>query len=273
VLQSRATNVIQGASVQELLVEACRRNNTELLNEVLEDKEDDEISNLLNNTTTVMGNHLYHEAASRGNCMCSALIIDLWFHGARIALEPMAHSHTRCQVLIDELLILPYLTIDEIVDLLLDQPGFECDPVNRVEGDTPLHSAIRWINSEPPAQREFGNALVEMMLEAGSNPRVKNKGGLNALQLVDPRNTGLRELIQKHEYASLNAGDFVSADEVSVSVTANNKKSVPAEEDEDAEFSGSDDEERAEWERRRQGRKRWGGYIADQVLKSQCLRI
>jgi hypothetical protein len=199
----------QGASVSELLIEACRRNNTDLLHEILESKSDPEIALLLNTTTTVMGNHLYHEAALRGNY--------------------------------------------EIIDALLDMPDFECDPVNRVEGDTPLHSAIRWINSEPEAQREFGNALVEMMLEAGSNPRVKNKGGLTPLQLVDPRNEGLKEVIRKHEYASLNAGDFVDASEVSVQ--GGQGVLGPAEEegqdDDDAEFSGSDDEERAEWERRR----------------------
>ncbi|KAK2015741.1 ankyrin repeat protein [Colletotrichum eremochloae] len=209
----------EGASVKELLIEACRRNNTDLFNEVVADiKDEDELSRVLNETTTVMGNHLYHEAASRGNY----------------------------------------------------QPNFECDPVNRLEGDTPLHTAIRWINSEPPAQREFGNALVEMMLEAGSNPRVKNKGGLTAVQLVDPRNTGLRDLIQKHEYASLNAGDFISVGASSAvpstkapavpNAAAPPVPTVPApgyvddESDEDAEFSGSDDEERAEWERRRKER-------------------
>jgi len=184
------------------------------LHEVLEDKGDDEIALLLNNTTTVMGNHLYHEAAARGNY--------------------------------------------EVIDALLDQPGFECDPINRVEGDTPLHTAIRWINSEPTEQREFGNSLVDMMLEAGSSPRIRNKGGLTPLQLVDPRNTALRELIQKHEYASLNAGDFVSAGDVSISVTAKGPQQTREDEeddDDDAEFSGSDEEERAEWERRRRAKR------------------
>ncbi|KAK4218995.1 hypothetical protein QBC37DRAFT_166009 [Rhypophila decipiens] len=206
----------EGATIQEQLIEACRRDNTSLLSELLSSVSSPEAAaDLLNNTTTVMGNHLYHEAASRGNY--------------------------------------------DVIDMLLDQDGFECDPINRLEGDTPLHSAIRWINSEPPAQREFGNALVEMMLEAGSNPRVKNKGGLTPLQLVDPRNTSLKEVIQKHEYASLNAGDFVSADEVSISKNSkfvvNNHVEAEEEEDEDAEFSGSDDEERAEWERRRRNRR------------------
>ena len=84
-----------------------------------------------------------------------------------------------------------------------------------------------------------------MMLEAGSNPRLKNKGGLTAYHLVDPSNAELRELIQKHEYASLNRGDFVE------DVVTTKEES---EEDEDAEFSGSDEEERAEWERRRRER-------------------
>ena len=174
----------------------------------------------------MLGNHLYHEAALRGNY--------------------------------------------EIIDALLDQPGFECDPVNRIEGDTPLHSAIRWINSEPAEQREFGNSLVEMMLEAGSSSRVKNKGGLTPLQLVDPRNTALRELIQRHEYANLNAGDFVNADDVSVSKSGDAMLRLQLQQqggqgsaaggghdddDDEAEFSGSDEEERAEFERRRRGKR------------------
>ncbi|KAJ4185948.1 hypothetical protein NW767_012809 [Fusarium falciforme] len=206
-----------GASVKELLIEACRRNNTDLLTECLEDKSDPEITKLLNETTTVMGNHLYHEAASRGNY--------------------------------------------EIIDLLLDQPDFECDPLTRLEGDTPLHTAIRWINSEPPAQRPFGNALVEMMLEAGSNPRVKNKARLTPYQLVDPTNKELRELIQKHEYANQNAGDFINVDNSAASAKHGGHKHAVAEgvddeSDDDAEFSGSDEEERAEWERRRKERRR-----------------
>ncbi|KAI0838288.1 hypothetical protein F5Y06DRAFT_269077 [Hypoxylon sp. FL0890] len=220
----------EGASVKEQLIEACRRNNVDLLNEIISNcKNDDEISDLLNNTTTVMGNHLYHEAALQGNY--------------------------------------------EIIDTLLDQPNFECDPLTRLEGDTPLHSAIRWINSEPPAQRPFGNALVSMMLEAGSSTRVRNKAKLTPYQLVDPSNTGLRDLIQKHEYAELNAGDFVNdVEEIravtgktgagNAAVNANAYVDVREEQDgnsdddDDAEFSGSDEEERAEWERRRKNKGR-----------------
>jgi len=206
----------EGASAKEQLVEACRRNNVELLTEIVSNcKNDDEISDLLNNTKSVLGNHLYHEAALQGNY--------------------------------------------EIIDMLLDQPNFECDPINRIEGDTPLHSAIRWINSEPPAQREFGNALVEMMLEAGSSTRVKNKAKLTPYHLVDPRNAGLRELIQKHEYASLNSGDFVDVSDVKPATGLVSQQGAGRgdyDDDDDAEFSGSDEEERAEFERHRANKGR-----------------
>jgi hypothetical protein len=55
--------------------------------------------------------------------------------------------------------------------MLLDQEGFECDPINRREGDTPLHSAVRWANEVTADQREYASSLLEMMLEAGSDPR------------------------------------------------------------------------------------------------------
>ncbi|KAI1779326.1 hypothetical protein F4818DRAFT_404143 [Hypoxylon cercidicola] len=216
----------EGASVGERLIEACRRDNVELLDEIIADYEgkEEELANLLNNTTTVMGNHLYHEAALRGNY--------------------------------------------DIIDRLLDQDNFEIDRTNRADGDTPLHCAIRWINGEPPAQREFGNALVAMMLEAGSSTRVRNKAKLLPVQLVDPSNAPLRDLIQKHEYAELNAGDFVDADRAGKPAPSNKNPAAAAafvdvpqhdeeeDDDDDAEFSGSDEEERAEWERRRKTKGR-----------------
>ena len=97
-----------------------------------------------------------------------------------------------------------------------------------------------------------------MMLEAGSSTRIKNKARLTPLQLVDPTNKALRDLIQQHEYESLNAGDFVPADEIkgggrgggggNVLVGASHQEE---DDDDEAEFSGSDEEERAEFERRK----------------------
>ena len=60
----------KGASPGELLIEAARRNNTDLLKEVIDGCESAEkAAILLNETKTVLGNYLYHEAALRGNCL------------------------------------------------------------------------------------------------------------------------------------------------------------------------------------------------------------
>ncbi|OAA62467.1 Ankyrin repeat-containing domain protein [Niveomyces insectorum RCEF 264] len=221
----------EGASPQEQLIEACRRNNTDLLAEVLAGRSEADAARLLNETTTVLGNHLYHEAAAQGNY--------------------------------------------EVIDVLLDQPGFECDPVTRRGRDTPLHTIVRWANSEPPAQQPFARALVSMMLEAGANPRLRNAAGQTPAQLVDPRYTELRQLLQQQEYALLNAGDFVDTDALAppaapapAAASKNNKTTAAAaaaaarsslnqddDDDDAAEFSGSDEEERAEWERRRRARR------------------
>ena len=60
---------------------------------------------------------------------------------------------------------------DDVIDMLLDQEGFECDPISQREGDTPLHSAVRWANEQPTGNQENVLSLISMMLEAGSDPR------------------------------------------------------------------------------------------------------
>ncbi|KAK0109884.1 hypothetical protein ONS95_002555 [Cadophora gregata] len=162
----------EGASVGEILIEAARRNNTDLLKETIDSiGDEDKVAKILNETKTVLGNYIYHEAALRGNY--------------------------------------------EIIDMLLDQPGFECDPISRIEHDTPLHSAIRYLNSltesSPltPAISTFSTELITMMIEAGSDPRLRNKANLTPYQLVDPRNEKLRQQLQDAVDVVQNQGDYI----------------------------------------------------------------
>ena len=67
-------------------------------------------------------------------------------------------------------------TLGNVIDMLLDQEGFECDPINEREGDSPLHCVVRYINQSPRSQWEAGSGLVEMMLEAGNDPRLVSHG-------------------------------------------------------------------------------------------------
>ncbi|KAI6351045.1 hypothetical protein MCOR25_010188 [Pyricularia grisea] len=95
-----------------------------------------------------------------------------------------------------------------------------------------------------------------MMLSDGASTRIRNKQRRTPLQLVevvDKGNEALKEIIRRQEYEELNRGDFVDAD--SVAAPAVSQQQVREESsDDDAEFSGSDDEERAEWERRRKAK-------------------
>jgi hypothetical protein len=99
--------------------------------------------------------------------------------------------------------------------MLLDQEGFECDPISRIEGDTPLHSAVRYINtlteSQPsnPDISSFAQELISMMIEAGSDPRIRNKANLTPYQLTDPRNEALKQQLQDAVDIVQNQGDFI----------------------------------------------------------------
>ena len=119
---------IKGASPRELLLEASRRNNTSLLNELLSSLSSPEkIAQLLNTATDGVGNYCLHVAASYGSY--------------------------------------------EVLDTLLDQEGLEVDPVDRLEKDTPLHKAVRFVNGLDKGEWEAGGSIVELLLDAGADPR------------------------------------------------------------------------------------------------------
>ncbi|TVY50252.1 Ankyrin repeat-containing protein [Lachnellula cervina] len=161
---------VEGASPGEQLIEACRRNNTDLLLTLISATgSPTATATLLNDTQTVLGNHAYHEAALRGNY--------------------------------------------EIIDLLLDQDLFECDPLTRHDLDTPLHSAVRYLNSLPlplsPHNLEFATNLITMMLDAGSDPRVRNKAHLTPAALCDPGLRKIRELLEEAVFVQMERGGLV----------------------------------------------------------------
>lgn len=55
--------------------------------------------------------------------------------------------------------------------MILDQEGVEVDPVDRMERDTPLHKAVRWVNGLEKGGWEAGGQVVELLLDAGADPR------------------------------------------------------------------------------------------------------
>jgi len=103
---------------------------------------------------------------------------------------------------------------DEVLDLLLDQEGIEIDEIDRLERDTPLHKAVRYVNSlDKSAWESEGHPIVDILLDAGCDPRIRNKAKLKPVELADPRNTVLRGMLQKGEYAMTAGGDVVQEDD------------------------------------------------------------
>lgn len=130
----------------------------------------------------------------------------------------------------------------EALDHLLDQEGLEVDPINRMEKETPLHKAVQYANKE----KEHGVHVVEMLIDAGADPRsiyphpvatflhelllyllcvrnsnsdvqlrtnrIRNKQKQRPIDIVDPRDTKLRGILQRAEYA-MTAGNDVVADD------------------------------------------------------------
>lgn len=81
-----------------------------------------------------------------------------------------------------------------------------------MEADTPLHKAVRYVNSLSKAEWPAGTPVVDILLDAGCDPRIRNKAKLKPVELVDPRNTELRELLRKGEFAMMMGGDVVEDD-------------------------------------------------------------
>jgi ankyrin repeat protein len=87
----------------------------------------------------------------------------------------------------------------EVLDHLLDQELVEVDPLNRLQQDTPLHSAVRYSLEEP----EHGAFLVETLIEAGADPRIRNKNKQKPVDIASPGNTKLIETLRSAEFAMM----------------------------------------------------------------------
>lgn len=100
----------------------------------------------------------------------------------------------------------------EVLDLLLDQEGVEIDHQETREGDTCLHSAVRYCNAEG-LDGGNGRAVVEILLDAGCDPRIRNKARLRAVELLERGLDGVRGCLLRAEVAVQGVGDVVVEDE------------------------------------------------------------
>ena len=168
--------ISKGASPKELLIEASRRNNASLLNEILSSASKSSsdastvIASLINDTVSPTGLYPLHIAASNG----------AW----------------------------------EVLDIMLDQEGVETEPRTKRDQRTPLHSAVEFCNGldkEDWEEGAIGRSVVEILLDAGCDPRIRDKGGMKAVDVCDPRNESVRGVLRRGEVA-LQEGEALIAE-------------------------------------------------------------
>lgn len=163
----------EGASSKEILFEACRRDNISLLEGIL---------------ATPPYSSSVTETATFLNTATNSL-------GA----GPLHVAAT-------------YGSYD-VLDLILDQEGVEIDGKEKRDGDTALHCAARYCNGL--AQEQWptqGKAVIEILLDAGLDPRIRNKAKRKALELVDPRNDACRDVLRRAEMTLMAGDDIVRED-------------------------------------------------------------
>ncbi|KJX98346.1 ankyrin repeat protein [Zymoseptoria brevis] len=100
----------------------------------------------------------------------------------------------------------------DVLDVILDQEGVEIDGHEKREGDTALHCAVRFCNSLAVGDEE-GRAVVDILIDAGCDPRIRNDHKLKPADLVDPRNTELRKALQQAEILAAASADAVVEDD------------------------------------------------------------
>ncbi|KAH8920783.1 hypothetical protein BT69DRAFT_1283696, partial [Atractiella rhizophila] len=99
-----------------------------------------------------------------------------------------------------------------VLELLLDHDGTDVDPQNKLDKQTPLHLAVQKIDH---AQARYG--IVEMLLQAGADPRIKDKFNRKPIDLLPAHNPTedeekLKKLLRKHEggQVMMDMGDVVA---------------------------------------------------------------
>ncbi|KAI5121829.1 hypothetical protein M0805_003263 [Coniferiporia weirii] len=96
----------------------------------------------------------------------------------------------------------------DVLEHILTHEDCDVDPINRLEGATPLHLAL---GLKDPELRDY---VVENLLEAGADTTIKNKDGDTAMDLLDPRTDDhLSKLMRKARASNSVAMEDIADDD------------------------------------------------------------
>jgi len=100
----------------------------------------------------------------------------------------------------------------DVMDRLFDVEKLECDPLTPRDKETPLHVIVRFANERDVV---LGNAMAKMAMEAGCDPRVKDRNGRKPIAVADWSNHELRKMLGDEEII-LNEGLRPEGDEYEI---------------------------------------------------------
>jgi hypothetical protein len=83
------------------------------------------------------------------------------------------------------------------MDELLNIEYLECDPLTPRDKETPIHTAVRHAVER---DSEIGTAMAKMLVDAGGDPRTKDKHGRTPAQMCDSKTSELRSWLVSQEY-------------------------------------------------------------------------
>lgn len=84
----------------------------------------------------------------------------------------------------------------DVLYFLLDQEGVEIDPINRLQGDTPLHCAVRYGSTD----KEAAQAVIELLIECGADPLIRNNDKKLAIDYTE--DPDLVQVLRGAQYAA-----------------------------------------------------------------------
>jgi len=90
----------------------------------------------------------------------------------------------------------------------------ETDPLTTRDRDTPLHAAAHYANTFEPSSPDqaAAAAVVDILVDAGCDPRIRNKGKLKPVDVVDPRNETLRDALRRAEVVLVEGEGLLDVD-------------------------------------------------------------
>jgi ankyrin repeat protein len=94
-----------------------------------------------------------------------------------------------------------------VLEYILSHDDCDVDPVNRLQGATPLHLALEIDD------KDLRKAVVESLLDAGANTKIKDKNGDTVLDLLRADDTEIRALIRKAEADATVVQDDIASDD------------------------------------------------------------